>query len=377
VLRATATFMRTSVTRNTPWDRFLAGNNRALTPAQRRGARLFFTPAAGGAGGAGCFSCHSGPQLNKQVNDPDVTGAGKFVEENFFNLGLGDHPVQALNRQARKDPNFLDDGRREVTGREDDAFKFRVVTLRQLKDARFYFHNGAFSTVRDVVEYFNQGVPQNPTSGASPTLTARFTNPRGQGYPAGLGLNRRQVDDLTDFLENALYDPAFAKYDPLSSTRPFQLSRPDFTYSVYRPDLAALGAIDGRPISGLAQDNNDPLSRRDQGLEFLDVTSKASVTLLERNRGDGRQRDVYRIANNGTSIIDTHLLMVAKGLSRQIQLSNGSGTTRAGDPYRRLFLRDGVIMPGQSIVVSLEFNRERKDPEVRYSLALLSGQGRP
>ena len=45
VLRATATFLRTTVTRDTPWDRFLAGDNGALTPAQRRGARLFFTSA--------------------------------------------------------------------------------------------------------------------------------------------------------------------------------------------------------------------------------------------------------------------------------------------------------------------------------------------
>ena len=43
VFRATASFMRTAVTRNTPWDRFLSGNNRALTRAQRRGAELFFT----------------------------------------------------------------------------------------------------------------------------------------------------------------------------------------------------------------------------------------------------------------------------------------------------------------------------------------------
>jgi len=30
--------------------------------------------------------------LNKQTNDPDVTGAGRFVEENFFNIGLGESP---------------------------------------------------------------------------------------------------------------------------------------------------------------------------------------------------------------------------------------------------------------------------------------------
>ncbi len=43
VLRAAATFLRTTVTRDTPWDRFLAGSNGALTEKQRRGAKLFFT----------------------------------------------------------------------------------------------------------------------------------------------------------------------------------------------------------------------------------------------------------------------------------------------------------------------------------------------
>ena len=42
--RAQATFLRTVVTRNTPFDRFLAGDNGALTEGQRRGAKLFFTP---------------------------------------------------------------------------------------------------------------------------------------------------------------------------------------------------------------------------------------------------------------------------------------------------------------------------------------------
>ena len=55
--------------------------------------------------------------LNKQVNDPDVAGVGQFVEENFYNLGLSDHPLQALNKVARNDPTFRDDGRREITGR--------------------------------------------------------------------------------------------------------------------------------------------------------------------------------------------------------------------------------------------------------------------
>jgi hypothetical protein len=104
-----------------------------------------------------------------------------------------------------------------------------------------------------------------------------------------------QVDDIADFIENGLYDPAFAKFDPKQPTTFFQLSPIDFTYSKYRPDLAALGAVDGRPPSGMPQDNDDALSRRDAGLEFLDVTAQAQASLIDSHRhGGGRQRDVYR-----------------------------------------------------------------------------------
>jgi hypothetical protein len=99
-------------------------------------------------------------------------------------------------------------------------------------------------------------------------------------------------------------------------------------------------------------------------------------SLIDRDREHGRQRDVYRITNNSTQIIDTHLLMVARGLPRQIELANGDGKTQGGDPYLRVFLKDGVIMPGKSITVSLMFKRDRKDPRAIYSLGLLSGQGK-
>jgi cytochrome c peroxidase len=389
VFRATATFLRTTVTRDTPWDRFLAGDNRALTRAQRRGARLFFTSAR--SGGAGCYTCHSGPMLNKQVNDPDVAGVGQFVEENFYNLGLGDHPVQALNRLARNDPHFRDVGRKEITGRDSDAFKFRVLTLRQLKDARFFFHNGSFTTVKDVVRYFNAGVPQDAEAAAASTFTTRFSHPRGPGSPRGLGLDDDQVDDLTDFIENGLYDPAFVRFDPSSPTKMFQLSPPDFVYSLYRPDLVAAGAtdgrpaIDGRPLSGLPQDNDDALSRRDMGLEFLDVTAQVHIARIDdgdeegddgdRSRGRGQQEEVLKITNNSSSIVDTHLLIVVQGLSNQTQLENRSGITSTGQPYLRVFLRDGVLRPGESIVRTLRFRGSAPAP--RYTLKLLSGQGNP
>ncbi len=323
--------MRTLVTRNTPFDKFLAGDNSALTANQRRGAKLFFTAATNG--GAGCFSCHAGPMLNKQPNDPDVTGTGQFVEENFFNIGLSDHLVQALNRLARNDPNFIDNGRQEITALDSDAFKFRSTTMRQLKGSRFFFHNGAFTSVRDVVEYFNAGVPQNPVTGAASTLTPRFTNPRGPGFPRGLGLTEDQVKDITDFLENALFDPAFVTFDPNSTTDTMQPNARDLTYSVYRPDLAALGAVD--------------------------ITN-----------------------TNASTVIDTHLLIIVKGLSSQFKLENASGTTSSGDAYIRVFLPEGVLKPGQSISQTLVFTKQPPGPppaagSVPVTLTFLSGQGNP
>jgi cytochrome c peroxidase len=376
ILRATATFMRTAVSRNMPWDRFLAGDNGALSASQRQGARLFFTPAS--AGGAGCYSCHSGPMLNKQVNDPDLAGAGQFVEENFFNLGLGDHPLQALNRAARNDPNFRDDGRREITGRDSDAFKFRSLTLRQLKDGRFFFHNGSFTSVKDVVQYFNGGLPQDAVAAAAGTLTPRFTYPRGIGSAPGLGLNDDQVNDLTDFLENGLYDPGLVRFDPNSTTKTLAPNEQDLTYSRFRPDLAALGAIDGRMPSGRPQSNDDALSRRDMGLEFLDVTPQLDIARVESGSLGQRRQDVYRITNKSSSIVDTHLLLIARDLPNGVRMENATGTTSAGEPYLRMFLSDGVLMPGQSLVTTLRFRRQfSSTPAVSYALKFLSGQGNP
>jgi cytochrome c peroxidase len=376
VVRATATFLRTAVTRNTPFDRFLAGED-ALTPRQRRGAKLFFTQAQDG--GAGCFSCHSGPMLNKQPNDPDVAGIGQFVEENFFNVGIGDHPLQALNAMRRGHLEFdrngkplahgEDTGREEITHNPDHAYKFRSLTLRQLKDARTFFHNGAFTSVRDVVSYFNDGIPQDRQfAGQAKTLEPRFTNPRGDHAPRGLGLSENQIDAVADFVENGLYDPAFVSA--------FQPNADDLNYSTNYPELAALGAQDGQMLSGRAIDNDDSLSRRDLGLEFLDVTAQLRVESIERHRSRSTTEHVYRFTNTSDSVVDTHLLIVVGGLPAGVHLKNESGTTHDGEPYIRVFLRDGVLQPGAEITQRLQFSETVKNVPA-YRIKLLSGQGNP
>src|SRR5262249_53876364 len=161
-----------------------------------------------------------------------------------------DHPLQQLAREALGDPSHHDVGRGEITGDASDDFRFRSLTLRQLSDGRHFMHDALFTSVREVVEYFNAGVPEDPVAAPSGTRSERFTQPRGPGSPLGLGLSRDDVDDLVDFLENALYDPAFAHDTPGSTTRAFELTASELSYSTQRPDLAALGAVDGTVLSG-------------------------------------------------------------------------------------------------------------------------------
>jgi hypothetical protein len=268
---------------------------------------------------------------------PDIAGIGQFVEENFFNIGIGDHPVQALNAlrrghlafdgNGRPLPHGEDTGRQEITHDPQHAYKFRSLTLRQLKDARTFFHNGSFTNLRDVVRYFNAGVPQDPLfAGQATTLERRFTHPRGDAAPQGLGLDDDQLDALTDFLEDGLYDPGFVEE--------FQPNPADLTYSKNHPELAALGAKDGRMLSGRAVDDDDPLSRRDQGLEFLDVTSELRVDRIGGVQLRQVTDEVYQLTNTSDAVVDTHLLIIVRGLPGGVRLRNASGTTKGGTSAR-------------------------------------------
>ena len=155
-------------------------------------------------------------------------------------------------------------------------------------------------------------------------------------HPNERAVRIRTNDDLTEFLENGLYDPSFVTI--------LQPSVDDLAYSKNRPDLAALGAKDGMMLSGLAIDDNDPLARRDEGLEFLDLTPQASVQLSSSSGN----KDEWLITNTSNSVIDTHLLVIVAGLPAGVTV-DAKETTTTGKPYYRMFLPDGVLNPGQSI----------------------------
>jgi hypothetical protein len=174
---------------------------------------------------------------------------------------------------------------------------------------------------------------------------------------------------VADFLENGLYDPGFAGA--------FQPNEADLAYSTRHPELAALGARDGQLLSGLAVDNDDPLSRRDQGLELLDVTQQVRVERIASEPSRHSRQDVYRLSNVSDSVVDTHLLVIVRGLPSWVRLSNASGTTQSGDPYIRVFLRDGVLQPGERIEQRLVLDGAARRTMRAYEITLLSGQGTP
>src|SRR5206468_4255864 len=124
-------------------------------------------------------------------------------------------------------------------------------------------------------------------------------------------------------------------------------------------------------------DNDDPLSRRDQGLEFLDVTPQLRVNRIESGHSGDATEDVYQLSNISDSVVDTHLLIVVRGLPAGVQLMNASGTSRSGDPYIRVFLRDGVLRPGQRMTQRLVFGDATRRRLPSYGITLLSGQGTP
>ncbi|HPF40763.1 MAG TPA: cytochrome c peroxidase [Phycisphaerae bacterium] len=260
--RAIAAFLRSVITRNTPFDKFLDGDNSALTANQLRGATLFYQSAEDG--GASCVSCHSGPAMNKTLGDE----AGALIDENFHNIGLHDHPLVELAQTALNNPNFHDPGRAEATGDDADRFKFKAPTLRQLRDGAPFMHSGEFETLTDVVQYFNAGVPAADFSGNHGNLSETFSNPRGNSE-TGLGLSDDDVNALVDFLENGLYDPAFVTLDPTSTTETFNLNARDLTYDL---QLLLLGAENGSIPSGLQHPQTDALTGQDLAASDLNAT---------------------------------------------------------------------------------------------------------
>ena len=113
------------------YDRWLAGDNSALSYSQKLGLDLFF-------GKANCSECHSGKF---------------FSDQEFHALGL---PHIGPGRTRRFDPMARDVGRMGETDRLSDAYKFRTPMLRNVALTAPYGHNGAYATLAGIIQHHSQ-----------------------------------------------------------------------------------------------------------------------------------------------------------------------------------------------------------------------------
>ncbi len=111
---------------DSPYDAYLDGI--PLPKDAERGRRLFF-------GDAGCAGCHSGPL---------------FSDQQFHALSL---PAFGPGRTRRFDPMARDVGRMGETDALEDAYRFRTPSLRNVALNAPYGHNGAYPTMRDMLEH--------------------------------------------------------------------------------------------------------------------------------------------------------------------------------------------------------------------------------
>lgn len=163
---ALAQFVRSVTSTAAPYDRFLAGEEDALSHAQRRGLVLFH-------GRARCAGCHAGPL---------------FSDFLFHAVGARQHG-----------PGFQgtphdDVGRWTATRRDADRYRFRTPSLRNVALTSPYMHSGGYGSLREVVEFFARGGGDHPRVGPE-RLELR-----------PLDLSGREIDDLVAFL-HALSDP--------------------------------------------------------------------------------------------------------------------------------------------------------------------------
>lgn len=177
---AIAAYERTLLSNEAPFQEWLSGDHNALTDSEKRGAALFF-------GEANCSSCHTGPALNSM---------------SFYALGMDDMIGNATIRTQENDP--ANRGRGSFTQNPEDDYKFKTPQLYNLKDSPFYGHGGTFTSVREVIEYKNTGVPENPNTPLS-QLAEEFKP---------LDLTDQEITDLVNFIENGLYDPNLLRYLP-------------------------------------------------------------------------------------------------------------------------------------------------------------------
>ena len=156
VLKAIASFERAEMTvRDTAFDRFLSGDNDALSDDAKRGLALF-------KGKAGCIQCHNGALLSDEsYHFLDVPASDVFNTDPLRQVALRyQHYIRGVPEGEYRNAD-TDHGLYYTTKKAGDRGRFRTPPLRYLEFTAPYMHNGTLLTIEDVVEFYNQGGGRN------------------------------------------------------------------------------------------------------------------------------------------------------------------------------------------------------------------------
>jgi len=200
VSKAIASFERTIVSGNSPFDQYnYAGNKSAMTDSQIRGLDLFRVKAR-------CLSCHIIEQTQ-----------AIFTDNRFHNIGVGFMKIQnsevqtaaAMLASKRRgedvditvltNANLSEIGRFAVTENPTHVGAFKTPTLRNIAVTFPYMHDGSLETLEDVVDFYNNGGRVNENDPLSGFLS---------GGIKPLNLTNKEKKDLVAFLQ-ALTSPEY------------------------------------------------------------------------------------------------------------------------------------------------------------------------
>lgn len=193
VAKAIASFERSIVAGNSPFDRYyFKGEKSALTEQQQRGFQLFL-------GQGRCVSCHTIEQDH-----------ALFTDSRFHNIGVGINAIQQdvprlaqaflqakvqggdVDKMVLTDKKSSELGRFAVTSGIDEIGAFKTPTLRNIALTAPYMHDGSLKTLKEVVIHYNNGgvIPANAQANS-------FLS----GGIRPLNLLDSQIDDLVAFME--------------------------------------------------------------------------------------------------------------------------------------------------------------------------------
>jgi cytochrome c peroxidase len=127
--KALASFVRTILSGDSPVDHYLKGETAAISLTVRRGFDIF-------RGKGNCSTCHLGPN---------------FSDEQFHNTGVG-----------FQDGKLLDAGRFLITRKDADRGAFKTPILRGVARTGPYMHDGSFTTLAQVIDFYDGGGNSNP-----------------------------------------------------------------------------------------------------------------------------------------------------------------------------------------------------------------------